>query len=64
MESQHMYLGIGLNAQGLFDYLFAKKPKLRKVTHGLFEVFSAPFGSAPLLEKTKLPSGPVEGGGA
>jgi len=42
--TQELFLGVTLNAQGLLDDLLeSRTPKLRKVTHGLFEVFSVPF---------------------
>ncbi|MBX3160201.1 MAG: DUF2279 domain-containing protein [Deltaproteobacteria bacterium] len=64
-ESQIMYLGISLNAQGIFDYLFDRRaPTLRKVTHGLFEMFNVPFGSLPVLRHEQYPTGAVMGGGA
>jgi hypothetical protein len=66
---QDVFIGISLNAQGLFDYLLEGKPsavarRTRKVTHGLFEVFNVPFSSAPLLQYEKTPTGPIASGGA
>jgi hypothetical protein len=51
---QQFFLGISLNAQGVFDYLLEDKSSpraktLRKVTHGLFEVFNLPFSSFALF---------------
>ena len=64
-ESQHMYLGLSLNAQGIFDYLLEGRSKAgKKITHGLFEVMNLPFGSVPLIKHTQSPSGPADGGGA
>ena len=64
-EAQHMFIGVALNAQGLFDWLLEKRSRpARKITHGLFEVFSAPFGSVPVLERVQHPNGEVMGGGA
>jgi hypothetical protein len=64
-ESKHSYIGISLNAQGLFDWLFEKRsPPMKKLTHGLFEVFNAPYGFLPLVDNETLPSGEVEQGGA
>jgi hypothetical protein len=41
---QDLFVGISLNAQGMFDYFFSgRHESLRKVTHGLFEVFNLPF---------------------
>jgi len=46
---QHLFLGVSLNAQGVFDYLFeGRAPRTRKITHGAFEVFNLPFTSQPL----------------
>ncbi len=64
-ESQHMFIGLSLNAQGVFDYLLEGRSRpARKITHGFFEVFNAPFTALPILERTQLPSEPVQGGGA
>lgn len=64
-ERQHMYFGIALNAQGVLDYLLEGRSRpARKISHGLFEVFSLPFGSLPLIEHTQRPSSPADGGGA
>ena len=66
---QEMFIGVSLNAQGLFDWLLEGRQsetarKTRKVTHGLFEVFNLPFTSLPLLEHDHSPTGPVMQGGA
>jgi hypothetical protein len=45
---QKLFLGVTLNAQGLFDYLLKGKP--RKVTHGLFEFFNVPYTTAPIVD--------------
>ncbi|MBA3461410.1 MAG: DUF2279 domain-containing protein [Deltaproteobacteria bacterium] len=64
-ESKHSYIGISLNAQGLFDWLFEKRaPRARKLTHGMFEVFNAPYGFIPAIDHETLPMGEVAGGGA
>ncbi|MEZ4362126.1 MAG: DUF2279 domain-containing protein [Kofleriaceae bacterium] len=64
-ESQHMYLGLSVNAQGIFDYLLDGRSRAaRKITHGVFEVFNAPFGSLPVLKRTQRPSAPSDSGGA
>src|SRR5215468_857372 len=40
---QNLYLGVSLNAQGLFDWMFdGRSAAAGKITHGLFEVFNAP----------------------
>jgi hypothetical protein len=64
-ERQEMFLGISLNAQGLFDYLLERRANgVRKVTHGFFEVFNAPFTAVPVLDHTQKPSKPPDTGGA
>jgi predicted lipoprotein DUF2279 len=63
--SQHMFIGVSLNAQGIFDYLLeGRSNAARKITHGLFEMFNAPFSSLPLVKGTKTPDGMVHMGGA
>jgi hypothetical protein len=65
---QNIFLGVSFNAQGFFDWLFTRestaKPRVRKVTHGLFEIFNLPYTSAPLLEDSRTPTGAVMTGGA
>jgi hypothetical protein len=63
-HSQSIFIGLTLNAQGVFDHLFSRKSAARKLTHGLFEVFNLPFTTLPLLEKTRVPTGPVDEDGA
>ena len=64
-ESKHSYIGISLNAQGLFDWLFESRSRpARKITHGLFEVFNAPYTFLPILDHKTLPNGMVDPGGA
>lgn len=64
-KHQSLFLGVSLNAQGLFDYLLrGRADRLRKVTHGMFEVFNLPFTSAPLLDYTRVPVGDVPNDGA
>ncbi|MBA3540991.1 MAG: DUF2279 domain-containing protein [Deltaproteobacteria bacterium] len=57
-ERQHMYAGLSLNAQGLFDWLLAdtRSPVLRttrKIAHGVFEVFNAPSTFVPLYHDSR-----------
>lgn len=40
-KERNIYIGLTLNAQGLFDHLLSGTP--RKLTHGVFEVFSVPY---------------------
>jgi hypothetical protein len=62
---QNIYFGLSLNAQGVFDALFDGRSRVaRKLTHGLFEVFNAPFTFVPVLENSRTPTGQVAGGGA
>jgi hypothetical protein len=64
-ERQEMFFGLSLNAQGLFDWLLdGRSATARKITHGLFEMFNAPYSSVRVLEHTQYPSGPVVTGGA
>ena len=61
--TQSMFVGVSFNAQGFFDWLLEGRPSssahtLRKITHGLFEVFNLPFTSLPILEHDHSPSGP------
>jgi hypothetical protein len=57
---QNLYFGVALNAQGLCDYLLDRRANtVRKVTHGLFEVFNVPFGFVPLFEGSRTPTGMV-----
>jgi hypothetical protein len=62
---QNMYLGVSLNAQGLFDWLLdGRSEPARKLTHGFFEVFNAPYTFVPVLENSRTPTGTVAAGGA
>ncbi len=48
---QKLFLGVTLNAQGVFDYLFEGRSKpAHKITHGVFEIFNAPFSTLPLID--------------
>ncbi len=51
-ERQSLYLGVSLNAQGLFDWLLEGRPSTaarvgHKVTHAMFEMFNAPYTFVP-----------------
>ena len=62
---QDMYLGISLNAQGLFDWLLDGRSNVaRKLTHGVFEVFNPPATFVPLLDRKRTPDGAVAHDGA
>ena len=62
---QELFVGVSLNAQGLFDYLLGngRHETLRKVTHGMFEVFNLPFTSTG-LGWTRTATGTPASGGA
>jgi hypothetical protein len=63
--SQRAYFGLSLNAQGVFDWLLEGRSKpARKITHGLFEVFNAPYGSFGIVDGQRNPDGKPDGGGA
>ena len=65
VESQHGYIGISLNAQGLCDWLFEKRSRpAAKFFHGLWEMFNAPSGYLPFVNHENRPTGPVRPGGA
>lgn len=61
---QELFVGLSLNAQGLFDYLLGngRHETLRKVTHGLFEVFNLPYTSTGLGWTRTADGKPVSGG--
>jgi hypothetical protein len=61
---QDIFIGVSLNAQGIFDALLPCHPVARKITHGTFEIFNLPFTSVPLLEYENRPTAPVMSGGA
>jgi hypothetical protein len=62
---QTLFLGLTLNAQGVFDRLLDRRaPRARKVMHGLFEVFNLPGTTLPVLDRTRRPRGPVAMDGA
>ena len=62
---QTLFLGVTLNAQGVFDRLLDRRaPRARKITHGLFEVFNLPFTTLPVLDGTRRPAGPIDMDGA
>lgn len=59
-KSQDLFVGISLNAQGVFDKLLRGRSEgLRKVTHGTFEVFGIPYTTLPLATHTRAPVGGV-----
>ena len=42
-HTQTLFVGVSLNAQGVFDYLLPNRSKNRKLAHGLFEFFNLPY---------------------
>ena len=60
-HSQTMFVGLSLNAQGVFDYLFrsGKHEGWRKVLHGATEVFSFPYTTLPVVDHVAHPVGEV-----
>jgi hypothetical protein len=62
---QTLFLGVTLNVQGVFDYLLPKQSKLRKVTHGVFEVLTPPWTTwAPARLGTTRSTTDANSGGA
>lgn len=66
---QQLFVGITLNAQGLFDWLLEgnkSRPArvTRKVTHGLFEIFNLPFTTLRGPEYSHVPDGMIATDGA
>jgi hypothetical protein len=64
---QQVFLGVSLNAQGVFDWLLAdvhspRGRQLRAAAHAAFEMFNVPSTSLPVLESTHTATGPVMGG--
>ena len=62
VRTQQWYLGVSLNAQGLFDYLLPHDSTWRKVTHGLFEVTNLPYTAVPVVDETFHTTRVNEGG--
>jgi hypothetical protein len=55
-KERNVFVGLSLNAQGLFDYLLrGRSEPLRLVTHGTFEVFAIPYTTVRLGERTAVP---------
>jgi hypothetical protein len=59
---QDLFMGLSINAQGIFDTIFENRTstaarRAKTITHGLFEVFNLPLGSARLFGVDR--SGPV-----
>ncbi|MBA3456106.1 MAG: DUF2279 domain-containing protein [Deltaproteobacteria bacterium] len=59
-KSQTTFIGLSLNAQGLFDYLLrGRSEPARKILHGTFEVWSLPYTTLPLASRSVAPIGDV-----
>jgi hypothetical protein len=63
-QRQSVFVGLTLNAQGVFDALLPRRSKARKAAHAVFEMLNLPFTTLPVLKKTRTPAGPVDQGGA
>jgi hypothetical protein len=63
IPKQELFLGVSLNAQGMFDYLFEGHHEgPRKVLHGIFEVFNLPFTTVGAGIGRDAPTKPMGGG--
>lgn len=63
-ERQNLYVGVSLNAQGVFDWLFGTKVRsapAKKIAHGLFEMFNAPFTYVPVKTWSRAGMGVNDG---
>ena len=59
-KRQSGYIGLSLNAQGLFDYLLrGRSEPLRRFTHGAFEVFSLPGTTLRMVGRDVRTTAPV-----
>lgn len=59
-KERNVFVGVSLNAQGLFDRLLRGRSNAgRKITHGLFEMFSIPYTTFRAAEHTAVPTGEV-----
>jgi Predicted periplasmic lipoprotein (DUF2279) len=66
---QNLFIGVSLNAQGLFDWLLEGRASGgarvgRKISHAVFEVFNLPFTSLGVVEASRSPTSAVTMGGA
>ena len=66
---QQTFVGVSLNAQGLFDWLLEGRPSrgarvTRKITHGVFEMFNLPFTTLRGPESSHVPDGTPASDGA
>ena len=56
-KERNIFVGLSLNAQGVFDYLLRSTP--RKLTHATFEVFALPYTTLRLGNYNAVPDGNV-----
>ena len=66
---QDLFLAISFNAQGFFEWLLEDHPSkaariTRYITHGVFEIFNAPYSALPIVDHRSVPTGPPMTGGA
>ena len=60
VKTQSTFIGLSLNAQGLFDYLLrGRSEPARKIFHGAFEVWSLPHTTLSVADRTVSPIGDV-----
>ncbi|HEU0036581.1 MAG TPA: DUF2279 domain-containing protein [Kofleriaceae bacterium] len=51
VHTQKLFLGVTLNAQGIFDYLLDGRSKpAKKILHGTFELFNLPYSTLPVVD--------------
>lgn len=55
LRRQTLFLGLSLNAQGIWDDVFARHPTARKIGHGIFEVANLPYTTWPALKASRSP---------
>lgn len=60
-HKQSWMLGVGINLQGVFDYLWrsGKHETVRKVFHAATEMFAVPGTQVPIADYTRTPTGIV-----
>lgn len=56
-KERNIFIGLTLNAQGVFDHLLRGTP--RKLAHGTFEVFSVPYTTLRMANHNAVPDGTV-----
>jgi hypothetical protein len=61
VRTQDLFIGVSLNAQGLFDHLLSRGSTLRKVLHGTLEVLTPPL-TLPIYGGERSTTHPGSGG--